>query len=81
MRVRVMLHGWYRLGVEGSDKPLELDVPDGTDVAGVAQVLRRQSPMLDAYASLIIIEGSKVEVDRVLADAEEVHFYPIFSGG
>jgi hypothetical protein len=81
MRVRVMLHGWYRLGVEGSDSPLELDVPDGTDVAGLAQVLRQQSPMLDAYASLVMIGGTQVDVDRVLVDAEEVHFYPIFSGG
>ena len=81
MRVRVILHGWYNLGVESSDEPLELDLPEGTDIAGAAQALRERSPMLDANASLVIIGGKKVEVDRVLADGEEVHFYPVFSGG
>ena len=37
--------------------------------------------MLDAYASLVMIGGKKVEVNRVLVDGEEVHFYPVFSGG
>ena len=81
MHVRVVLHGWYRVGLENPDGCLDVDVPEGTDIAGIAQTLRGRSPMLDAYASLVMIGGKKVEVNRVLVDGEEVHFYPVFSGG
>jgi hypothetical protein len=81
MHVRVVLHGWYTVGLENPDGCLDVDVPEGTDVAGIAQALRERSPMLDAYASLVMIGGKKVELNRVLMEGEEVHFYPVFSGG
>jgi len=81
MQVRVGLHGWYRTGVDGADGLLEVTVPVGSDVLAVAESLREQAPMLDGRASLVMIDGRKVELDLVLEEGQEVHYYPIFSGG
>jgi molybdopterin converting factor small subunit len=81
MRVRVALHGLFKVGVDDPDGLIELTLPDGTDVAGVIEVLRETSPMLDPRACLAMVGGERVVLDRPLKDGEEVRLYPIFSGG
>jgi molybdopterin converting factor small subunit len=81
MRVRVILHGWLKVGVNDPDGLIELTLPDGTDVAGVIEALRETSTMLDPRACLAIVGGAQVPLDRILKDGEEVGLYPTFSGG
>ena len=81
MRVRVILHGWLKVGVDDPDGLIELTLPDGTDVTGVIEALRETSPMLDPRACLAMVGGAQVPLDRTLKDGEEVGLYPTFSGG
>ena len=81
MRIRAKLHGTFTIGVDTPDNLIELTVPDGTDVAGVIDVLRKTSPVLDPRACLAMVEGARVPLDRTLNDGEEVYLYPIFGGG
>jgi len=81
MRVRVKLHGMFKVGVKDPDGVVELTLPDETDVAGLIETLRETSPMLDPRSCLIIVGGATVPLDRTLKDDEEVSLYPIFSGG
>lgn len=81
MRVRVTLHGWFKIGVEDPDGLIELTLPDGTDVAGVIEALCETSPLLDPRACLAMVGGVTVPLDRTLKDGEEVRLYPTFSGG
>ena len=81
MQVRVKLYGWLKVGVDDPDGLVELTLPDGTDVAGVIEVVRETSPLLDSRACLTLVGGVNVPLDRTLKDGEELHFYPTFSGG
>jgi hypothetical protein len=81
MRVRVTLYGWFRLGVSNPDNALEVILPCGIDVAGVIEALRKTSPMLDPRSCLAMIDGARVPLDRILKEGEEMHLYPVFSGG
>jgi len=81
MWVRAKLHGMFKIGVKDPDGVVELTLPDGADVAGLAEALHETSPMLDSRACLVMIGGASVPLDRTLEDGEEVHLYPIFSGG
>lgn len=81
MQVRVRLHGMFRVGVDDPDGLVELSLPDEADVAGMIEILRETSPMLDPRACLVMISGAAVPLDRTLKDGDEVLLYPIFSGG
>ncbi len=81
MRVRAKLHGMFRVGVDDPDGLVELTLPDETDVAGMIEIVRETSPMLDPWACLVMINGATVPLDRALQDGDEVLLYPIFSGG
>ena len=81
MRVRVKLHGMFKIGVKDPDGVVELTLPDKTDVAGLIEALRETSPTLDPRACLVMIGGARVSLDRTLRDGEEVGLYSVFSGG
>jgi hypothetical protein len=81
MRVRVTLHGMFKIGVGDPDGVVELTLPGGTDVVGVIEALRETSPTLHPLACLAMIGGARVELDRTLKDGEEMGLYPIFGGG
>ena len=81
MQVQVTLHGLYTIGVGDPNGLVELTLPDETDVAGLIEVLRETSPTLDPRSCLAMVGGAKVSPTRVLQDGEEVHLYPLFSGG
>jgi molybdopterin converting factor small subunit len=81
MWVRAKLHAMFKIGVKDPDGVVELTLPDGTDVTGLAEALREVSPTLDPRACLAMIGGTIVPLDRALKDGEEVHFYPTLTGG
>jgi len=81
MRVRVILYGWFRLGVENPDGLIKLTLPDDTNIARVIEILRETSPMLHSRACLAMIGGARAPLDQTFKDGEEVGLYPIFSGG
>jgi hypothetical protein len=75
------LHGLFTVGVSDPDGLIELTLPDGTDVAGVIEALRETSSMLDPRSCLAMVGGTRVSLDRILDDGEEVCLYPVFGGG
>ncbi|MGD2179150.1 MAG: hypothetical protein PVG71_15165 [Anaerolineae bacterium] len=81
MRVRIRLYGLLTIGVNDPDHLVELTLPDGTDVGGMIESLSQTSPMFDPRSCFAMVGGGRVPLDRTLTDGEEVHLYPIFSGG
>lgn len=81
MRIRVIAHGLLLAAVSHPDNSLELDVPEGTDTCGVIEVLAERSPLFDPRASLAVIDGVKVPLDRPLQEGERVHLHLLFGGG
>lgn len=81
MQIRVKLYGWFKIGLDDPEGLVELTLPEGTDVAGVVHALADSSSMLDPRSCLVMIEGTRVGLERSLTDGEEMHIYPIFSGG
>ena len=81
MQIRVQLHGLLTAGLDDPDQPLELTLPEGTDVADVFEALHERSPMIDARACLALVNGVKVPLDWPLHDGDEVGLYHLFSGG
>jgi molybdopterin converting factor small subunit len=81
MQIRVRLHGLLTAGIGDRDRPLELTLPPGTEVAGVFEVLHERSPMIDARACLALVNGVKVPLNWPLQDGDEVNLYHLFSGG
>jgi hypothetical protein len=81
MRIRVKLYGLLTIGVNDPDHLVALTVPDGTDVGGVIETLRQTSPMFDPRSCFAMVGGGRVPLDQTLTDGEEVHLYPMFSGG
>ena len=81
MRIRARLHALFKIGVKDPDGVVELTLPDGTDVAGLAEALHDTSPTLDPRACLAMIGGVRVPLNRTLNDGEEVDLYPLFTGG
>jgi molybdopterin converting factor small subunit len=81
MRVRIKLYGFLTIGVNDADHSVELTLPQGTDVEGMIESLGKTSPMFDPRSCFAMIDGGKVPLDRTLAEGDEVHLYPIFSGG
>ncbi len=81
LRISVKLFGAYRdaVGIEA----LERELPTGTDLAGLWSALGDEWP---ALAKLDPVRLSSVNLDfatdeRLLADGDEVAFFPPVSGG
>ncbi len=81
MQVQVKVHGLLAIRVDDPDGFVELTLPDGTDVAGVLAVFRETSSFFDPRTCLALIDGERVELDRVLEQGEQVHLYHLFTGG
>ena len=81
MRVRAKLHALFKIGVKDPEGIVELTLPEGTDIAGLVETLRETSPTVDPRACLVIIDDATVPLDYTLGDGEEVHLYPLFTGG
>ena len=62
MQIKVGLHGWCRIGVDGADGLLEVTVPEGSHVLELAETLRERAPMLDGRASLVTVDGERVDL-------------------
>lgn len=81
MRVRVIAHGLLLAAVNHPDNSLELNVPEGTDIRGMIEILAERSPLFDPRASLAVVDGVKVPLDRPLQEGEHVHLHLLFGGG
>lgn len=81
MHIFVTVYGMLTAAVADPAHPLELEVPDGTDIRGVIDLLAERSPLFDVRASLAVIDGVKVPLERPLTDREHVHLHRIFGGG
>ena len=81
VRIRVKLYGLLTIGINDPDHLVEVTLPDGTDVAGLIESLRKTSPKLDPRACFAMLGGGRVPLDRTLQEGEVVHLYPIFGGG
>jgi molybdopterin converting factor small subunit len=93
MRVQVCLHGWLR---PGAGKPeslvasrpeaaaggkVEMELPEGSDIAGAIAVLQGAGALPDRRGYVVMVDGRRASSDRALHDGEEVHLYPMISGG
>ena len=82
MRICVAVHGLLTVAVKDPSGVLELDVPDGTDVQGLLEILHERSAVSDPRATpIVVIDGEHVPLDHVLEADQAVHLYPIFGGG
>ena len=60
---------------------VELELPEGTDIAAVVEGFRQRSALFDPRACLAIVAGVKVPLDHVLQDGDQLDLYLPFSGG
>jgi len=81
MRVRITAHGLLTAAVSDPDNTLELEVPEGTDIRGVIEILAERSPLFDLRASLAVVDGVRVRLERPLKEGEQVHLHLLFGGG
>jgi hypothetical protein len=81
MRIRVVVHGLLTVAVRDPGNALDMTVPEGVDIRGLIEILQERSPVFDPRASIAVMEGARVPLDRTLQAGEELHLYPIFGGG
>ncbi len=81
MQTQIKVHGLLAIRVDDPDGLVTLTLPDGIDVAGVMAIFRQTSSFFDPRTCLALIDGERVELERVLEDGEEVQLYHLFSGG
>ncbi len=81
MKIQVTVHGMLTAAVREPGGQVELEVPEGTDILGVVEILSERSPLFDPRASLAVMDGVKVELGRTLLDGNRVDLYLMFGGG
>lgn len=81
MRVWVTAHGLLTAAVNHGDNLLEVEVPDGTDIRGLVEILSARSPLFDPRATLAVVDGTRVPLGQPLREGEDVHLYLLFGGG
>jgi hypothetical protein len=81
MRIRVTVHGLLTAAVSKPDNLLYLEVPEGSDIRGVIEILSERSPLFDPRASLAVVDGVKVPLERLLQEGDQVHLHLLFGGG
>ena len=79
MRVTVHLHTiLQRPSPEGLQRVIEVELPAGSTLARLIELLEIGLP-LDAV--LTAVNGRTAELERVLADGDQVRIMPAMSGG
>jgi molybdopterin converting factor small subunit len=81
IRVRVTMHGLLTVAVRDPEQVVSVDLPVGSDVAGLIATLAETSPMFDARSIIAATHGTLVGHDHQLFDGKEVGLYHTFSGG
>jgi molybdopterin converting factor subunit 1 len=81
MRVRIRLFARLR-EIAGADE-LERELPDGTTLAGVWQLLAGEFPAMAPYQRSIsgAVNADYARLDASVRDGDEVAFLPPVSGG
>ncbi|MEA2476790.1 MAG: sulfur-carrier protein [Actinomycetota bacterium] len=78
MRITVVCFGALRERVPGAGEgPVEIDLPDGASVADVVEALS----IPRALASMVLVDGNRVELDEVVSEGAAVTLMPPFAGG
>ena len=79
MKVSVYLHTILaRQTPEGEVRRLELELPPGSSVADVLQLL--QTPLRDDQI-MLVVNGVMVDEGHLLKDGDRVNLMPAISGG
>jgi hypothetical protein len=81
MRIWVTAHGLLTAAMSHPDNLLEVEVPDGTDIRGVVEILAARSPLFDPRSTLAVVDGVRVPLEQLLCDGEHVHLHLLFGGG
>lgn len=81
LTVTVRVHGLLQAAVRHPDESLKVGLPAGADVLTLIEALSVRTPLFDPRATIAVVEGVKVPLDRKLRDGELVQLYPIFGGG
>ena len=81
LTVTVSVHGLLQAAVRHPDESLQVVLAAGADVLTLIEALSVRTPLFDPRATIAVVEGVKVPLDRKLCDGELVQLYPIFGGG
>ena len=81
MQVEVTLRGSLKRRLGDLGNPVKLDLPDGCNVGGLVEELRGLSYLPERRAYVAAVNGERSPSDLVLREGDQVHFYPIVSGG
>ncbi len=81
MTIGIWLHGWLRAVSTGPEDQIELCLPDGSSVRQVAEALRAGCRLPERSAFITVVGGMRVLAEHVLHDGDQLHLYPISSGG
>jgi molybdopterin converting factor small subunit len=81
IRVRITMYGLLTVAVRDPESVVDVELPVGSDVAGLIDTLAETSPMFDARSILAVANGVLVGHDHQLSEGEEIGLYHTFSGG
>ena len=73
--IKVTLHGWL-IKYFSYDKSKVMQLPQSSRVSDLIELISMPS---EAY--IIMVNGKKVSKEKELAEADEVHIYPLVVGG
>ena len=79
MKLTVKFFARYR-EITGNDE-VEIDVEDGSTVAGLIARLAEEYPGFPADPHMVAVNAEYIEGDAALNLGDEVAFFPPFSGG
>lgn len=81
MRVRLLFFAQYR-DAAGTEA-LDLELPEGADVAALVSTVRAREGGFDSLPSdpAVAVNQEYAALDRALADGDEVAFLPPVAGG
>ncbi len=77
MRIHVKVFAGLRDHAPGGKSPFDLDLPDGSRVA---DVLGRLEIPPDK-PKIVLVNGRHTDLERVLADGDELSLFPPVAGG
>jgi molybdopterin converting factor small subunit len=81
MRVQVRVHGMLTAAVDDPESPIVVELPKGTDICGLVELLGERSPLFDPRNAIAVLDGVKVELSRTLREGDEVDLHVLFGGG
>ena len=81
LTVSARAHGLLQAAVRHPDESLQVSLPAGADVLTLIEAFSVRTPASDPRATIAVVQGVKVPLDRKQCDGELVQLRPIFGGG